>query len=274
MAIEFKIGQRPEELGVGMSGLSAANVGETQDGAKAESAKQLLGGKSVRVTSGAMTDLEKLVAQLKSETDDTRQSVSQKRISILMTVLNSMADRVTERQKNAFVELEDLCSKLSDIERDISGWTAEKASAAQKSAELDIMIKSLENAVDNALQDGEDHRKQVEKLKAQKANLDEKIRQLENAISSAKTKASGIQASISQCSEAIGAATLSEVSAAVRMAVSEEKGLPERAETQSDRDKQAKKEEETSIANSIHESLERIDAEMSKTVEGNREIKA
>ena len=274
MTMEIKIGQRPEEMGAGITGLSAANVAETPKEAKSESVKPLLGGESVTVTSGAKTDLEKLVAQLKNETDETRQSVSQKRISILMTVLNSMADRVTEKQKKAFVDLEDLCSKLSDVERDISSWMSEKATAVQQSVALDTMIKSLENAVENAVQDGEDHRKQVEKLKAQKAEVDERIRQLENAISSAKTKASGIQASISQCSEAIGAATLSEVSAAVRMAVSEEKAPLERAETQADRDKHAKKEEETSIANSIHESLERIDDEMSKTVEGNREIKA
>ena len=56
----------------------------------------VLGGENVKVTSGTMSDLEKLVARLKAETDDTKMSLAQQRISILATVLDSMADRISE----------------------------------------------------------------------------------------------------------------------------------------------------------------------------------
>ena len=61
----------------------------------------VLGGESLTVTSGAMSDLEKLVARLKNENENTRQSVTQRRISILGTVLDSMADRISEAERKS-----------------------------------------------------------------------------------------------------------------------------------------------------------------------------
>ena len=56
----------------------------TQSNAPAEGKAKttpVLGGESLTVTSGAMSDLEKLVARLKNENENTRQSVTQRRIN-------------------------------------------------------------------------------------------------------------------------------------------------------------------------------------------------
>ena len=66
-----------------------------------KSATPILGGKSLTVSSGAMSDLEALVAHLKNETDNAKTSVSQVRISVLNTVLDSMKDRVTQAERDA-----------------------------------------------------------------------------------------------------------------------------------------------------------------------------
>ena len=90
MAIEINVGNKAN-----------INVQTAADSADVESSNvktssKILDGKSLTVTSGAMTDLEKLVAQLKNETDETRMSVTQQRISVLQTVLDTMSDRITE----------------------------------------------------------------------------------------------------------------------------------------------------------------------------------
>ena len=74
----------------------------------------VLGGENVKVTSGAMSDLEKLVAQLKNESDDTKMSVTQRRIAVLQTVLDTMSDRITETERNNLIEIEKLNGSKAD----------------------------------------------------------------------------------------------------------------------------------------------------------------
>ena len=85
MAIELNINKVATTVAGDMK------LSEDQGAAQGAKLGAVLGGENVTVTSGMMTDLEKLVAQLKNENEDTRMSVSQRRISILQTVLNSMA---------------------------------------------------------------------------------------------------------------------------------------------------------------------------------------
>ena len=80
----------------------------------------LLGGESVKVTDGAMTDLEKLVARLKNENEATRQSVAQRRISILSTVLDSMADRITAAEKENLLKIEELNGEKAGLQNELA----------------------------------------------------------------------------------------------------------------------------------------------------------
>ena len=62
----------------------------------------LLSGENVRVSSGAMSDLEKLVARLRSEDDNTRTDLTRMKLTAVMTALDTANVRLTNMQAAAF----------------------------------------------------------------------------------------------------------------------------------------------------------------------------
>ncbi|MBO7686674.1 MAG: hypothetical protein J6V72_09830 [Kiritimatiellae bacterium] len=231
----------------------------------------VLGGENVKVTSGTMSDLEKLVARLKAETDDTKMSLAQQRISILATVLDSMADRISESERNSLLEIGKLNGQKALVESELAGYKAEKTEAEGRIAALDLEISALEKAIERAVQDGADHREQVAKLKALRAKEQAKLDKINDAISSANAKISGIDVKIAECSQAIAKTTLNEVASALRFAANEKTSSPpsvdDGAESNAERVKQEKKAEETDIGNVIRESLDKIDAQIRKVLD-------
>ncbi len=222
----------------------------------------VLDGENVRVLSGSMSDLEKLVAQLKNETNETKMSVTQRRISILSTVLDSMSDRISEKERESIIEIEKLDGEKATAEGELAGYTSGKAAAEGRIAALDVQIAALENAIKQAVQDGEDHREQVAKLKEQRAQEQQKLDQINEAIASVNAKIAGIDVKIAECTQAIAKTTLNEVANALRVAASEtasSSSVDDREERFGVRVKQAKKEVETDIGNVIRESLDKID---------------
>ena len=250
---------------------SQTTAATTQNDAPAMQESKLtpvLGGENVKVTSGTMSDLEKLVARLKAETDDTKMSLAQQRISILATVLDSMADRISESERNSLLEIEKLNLQKSEAENKLAGYLSEKTAAEGRITALDLQISALEKAIERAVQDGVDHREQVAKLKAQRQK---KLDQINDAISSANAKISGIDVKIAECSQAIAKTTLNEVASALRFAANEKTSSPpsvdDGAESNAERVKQEKKAEETDIGNVIRESLDKIDAQIRKVLD-------
>ena len=239
----------------------------------------LLGGENVEVSSGAKTDLEKLVAQLKLETDDTKMNVAQQRISVLNTVLDSMSDRITEKEKATLVEIEELNGEKSEAESELSGLESDKTSSEGRIAELDLLIESLEKQIEQAVEDGEDHREQVEELKEQREEEQEKLDSINNAIESANARIAGIDSSIAELSKTIAQTTLNEVANALRIAANEKTSSSSSADNSSemsnaDRVKEDKKEAATDIGNVIRESLDKIDEQMRRTLEESQPVKA
>jgi chromosome segregation ATPase len=227
----------------------------TQTNAPAEqgtTVAPLLGGKSLTVSSGAMSDLDKLVAKIKNENENTRQSVAQRRISILQTVLDSMADSITATEKENLLEIEKLNGQKSTAESELSKLQGEKTATEGRITALDIQIDALEKAIEQAVQDGADHREQVAKLKKQREEDQAELNQIEGNIKTVSSKIVEIDGKIAKCTETIGAATLSKVTEALRAASSEDgAGEAERPETQADRDKKDAKEVATDISRHI-----------------------
>ena len=239
---------------------------EDQGAAQGAKLGTVLGGENVKVTSGAMTDLEKLVAQLKSENEDAKLSVSQRRISILQTVLDSMRDRITQAERESLVKIEELNGEKAGAETELAGLQRDKASTEGRIAELDMKIAELEKAVARAVQDGEDHREQVEKLKAQRAEEREKLDRIDTAIESANAKIAGIDVKIAECTNTIAATTLNEVASALRAAARDAGSSPSAEETgderNADRVERDRKEEAADIGNVIRESLDKIEGQI------------
>ena len=266
MAIELNVNK------VATSITGDAKLSEDQGAAQSNKLGALLGGENVKVTPAAMSDLEKLVAQLKNESESTKMSVAQRRISILQTVLDSMAGRVTEAQKAAILEIETLNTERAGLEAELGGLNSDKAATEGSIALLDAKIEALEKQIKQAVKDGADHREQVAKLKRQRAEEQAKLDQIEGAIKSASSKVAEIDGKIAKCTETIGSATLNEVSAALRAAAGEEKPDADRAESAADRRKAEEKAEATDIAKGISKFLDKIDDQIRQALAEAQEL--
>ena len=233
---------------------SAATQGDIP-AAVADKTAPLLGGENLKVTSAATTDLEKLVAQLKNENETVRQSVAERRSAILSTVLDSMAEKITAAEKENLLKLDQLNTEKAEA-------TVELSSLNSSKAVMEALIKSLDERIEQAVKDGEDHREQVEKLKAQREEAQAKLDGITESIKSVSTKIAGIDAKIAECSKAIASSTLTEVYAALRAATGDDKLTAESVETQAERDKQEAKNVAYDIALHISAALDKLDGQI------------
>jgi len=270
MAIELNI----QKLATAVAG--GAELPEGQGAVQGSAPGPILGGESVKVTSGVMTDLEKLVARLKSETDDTKMSVTQRRIAVLQLVLDSLSDRITEQEREGLIEIEKLNGEKAVEADKIAGLEADKAATAGRIAALDVKIAELEKAIERAVQDGEDHRKQVEALKRQRSVEEKKLAQIDTAIASANSKIAGLDVKIAECSKAIAQTTLNEVANALKIAAGDKASAVSTADVSMESDAERRradaKEEATDIGNVIREALDKIDAQVLQAIAEVREL--
>ena len=254
---------------------TTVDMSVAQDNAPAaQGAKEtpILGGKSLTVTNVATTDLEKLVAQLKNESETTRQNVAQRRVALLQTVLDSMADRITEAEKTNLLEIEKLNGQKGELEKELAGLKGDKKATEGRITALDIEIERLTNQIKQAVEDGKDHRERVAELKAQRDKEQAKLNEIEGAIKSVSSKIADIDGKIAKCTNAIASTTLSEVSAALRAAAGEERPEAEKPESDADRKKAAAKEEAADIGRLISASLDRIDEQIMRKIDETREL--
>ena len=220
-----------------------------------KTAVPLLGGESVKVTDGAMTDLEKLVARLKNENEATRQSVAQRRISILSTVLDSMADRITAAEKENLLKIEELNGEKAGLQAELAALKSDKDV-------VQALIDSLDRQIEQAVKDGADHREQVAKLKAQRAEQQAKLDGINESIKSISSKVAGIDVKIAECTKAIAASTLNEVAAALKAAAGDARPDAEKTESQAERARTEAKNVANDIALHISAALDRIDGQI------------
>ena len=236
----------------------------------------ILGGPSLKVTSAEISDLEKLVARLKNETDDTKMSVTQRRIAVLQTVLDSMSDRITEQEKAGLIEIEKLNGEKAVEAGKLAGLEADKVATEGRIAELDLKIAELEKAIQRAVQDGEDHREQVAKLKEERAREQKKLDQVNTAIESANSKIAGIDVKIAECTKAIAQTTLNEVANALRIAESDSLSKTPTTDVAKESDAERRKAEEKAeaadIGNVIRDALDKLDAQILQAIAEAQEL--
>ena len=232
----------------------------------------IMSGESLKVTSGSMSNLEKLVAKIKEESETTRQSLSQRRLSILQTTLDSMADKISAADRANLLEIESLNGQKEEEEKALTDLKSDKSATEGRISTLDIQIEALEKQIAQAVQDGADHREQVAKLKEQRAEEQAKLDQINGAIKSTTSKIADIDAKIAKGTAAIGSTTLNEVAAALREAAGSEAADPERAESEAERTKKEAKSFATDIARQISEALDKIDDQIRKSLEEAQEL--
>jgi chromosome segregation ATPase len=262
----------------------------------------VLDGPGVRV-SVTGSSLDKLVAKVKGESDNARLDTAKIRIAVILTTLSALNIQMTENQRNNLAQLEVLQAQLDELTDLLNADVSAKADADAKAAALEAQIAALENAVANAIKDGEAHRKQVEELKktraaddaelkaaetalarseaalaAAQAGLDkaraslaatkERSAELQGDIAKLKSQIAAVDAKISECAAAIGDKALASIAASLRTTAAD--AAPETHETNADREKEEAKAVENDPLRVIRESLDRMDEAVRRTIEENR----
>lgn len=294
-SIQFPASQAPVQTAVQAEAQPAA--------ARQAAAAPVLGGPGVRV-SVAGSSLDKLVAKVKGESEDARLATAKRRIAIVLTVLSALNVKVTESQKSNLAQIEALQGQLDELAKLLAEKEDGLSASGAKAAALEAQIEALKNAVENAIKDGAAHRKQVEELKKTRSADDAELKKAEAAlardeaalaaaqanlakaradldtakkdvaadkkeIGEIKSKIAGLEKKVADCVAAVGDTTLAALAAGLRTDAPEVEPV---RETEADREK----EEAKAIANDplrvIHEALDRMDADIRKTIEDNRTL--
>ena len=257
--MSIELGTTPRKFdGLEASALGSQNV---QTGKPLNLKTSLLGGASVTVTNGAMTDLEALVAKLKNENQRAK-------FALLLTSLSSIGQSLTDAQKRTLEQGLALSEKLSELEKSLEAYSGEEAKAKAESVLLQAKIDSLQKQIDQAIADGKAHNELVEEQKRVRAELDAKdkvVADIQGKISQAKNDVSSVRGQISAVVKSIG-------ENAVKTIANELSSLagPEKAERPAEAAKKAEKEEEANPFAAIGESLDRIERDIEETIAENR----
>lgn len=221
----------------------------------------LLGGASVTVSDGGMTDLEALVAKLKNDSERAK-------ISLMMTSLASIGQSLTESQRRTLEQGLALQEQLTELEKSLGNYTSSKTQLEADSAVLQAKIDSLQKQIDQAIADGKEHNKLVAEQKQAKKELEAKkqvIADTQGKIDETKNAISSVKGQISAIVKSIGENTIKTIANEIA-ALAE----PEKAERQADIDKEAAKLEANNPFAVIRESLNRIEQDLTETILENR----
>ncbi|MBQ9727221.1 MAG: hypothetical protein IJV65_06930 [Kiritimatiellae bacterium] len=265
----------------------------------------VLGGPSVSVTVSG-SSLDKLVAKVKGESEDARLAAAKRRIAVVLTVLTALNIQITENQKNSLAQLEVLQAQLDELAELLAGKESGGTAAKAKVAALEAQIQALKNAVENAIKDGEAHRKQVEELRRTRKADDAELKKAEADLAKAeasiaaaqanlykaqsdlmtakaavetskkdiadlKAQISGLEAKIADCAAAVGDKALAAIAAGLRADAADVEP-PEPRETQADREKEEAKQIANDPLRAIRDALDRMDEDVRRTIEDNKTI--
>ena len=248
----------------------------------------VLAGKNLTV-SNALSDIEKLVAKIETESADARESVAKMRINAVLTLLEGMNVNLTAEQSEAFAQILELGEQSNVLEGELAELYTKYGitDSTLSSVIMDAKIKSLERAVERAVQEGKDHLENVEKAKELRESdqESEKVTELKAQLETAKadkariadleSEISSISAQIDEATAAIGEKALANIAAALEAkANTDDVTFDEKPKSAAELEKDALKEVQTNPLKAIREALERQDEVVLDTIGENRELKA
>lgn len=173
-------------------------LAQPQAGA-AKQAAPLMGGASLTVTTAPSGDLEKLVARIKSESQNTR-------LSLVLSSLATLNEALTEVQKANLAKLDTLDQELKVLNGKLNTLTESLTAEETNAAAMDAKIKSLEKAVERAVQEGKEHNEAVQKAKEQRDQDQAKLDALKNAATKDKAAIAAAEANLAASQAALDAA--------------------------------------------------------------------
>ena len=296
-SIQFPASQAPVQTAVQAEAQPAA--------ARQTAAAPVLGGPGVTVTVSG-SSLDKLVEKVKGESEDARLAAAKRRIAIVLTVLAALNVEVTDTQKKNLAQLAALQGTLDELSEILNGKNDKLSAADAATAALAAKTAELEAAVARAVKDGEAHRKQVEELKKTRSADDAELRAAQDALAKAeaaealartnlskartdldaaqgkcdaikkeigemKSRIAGLEKQVADCAAAIGDKALAAIAAGLRASAPEVEP-PGVRETEADREKEEARQIANDPLRAIRAALDRMDADIRKTIEDNRTL--
>lgn len=221
----------------------------------------LLGGKSLTVTDGSMTDLEALVAKLKSDSERTR-------FLMLMTSLTSIGQSLNAAQKSALESGLALAEKLSKLEGDLKGYTDDETKTKAEMAILEAKIDQLQKLIDQAVEDGKEHNELVAEQKRVREELaakEQTVADIQGNIAKTKNEISDVKGKISAIVNSVGENTLKTIASELTTLTPQEK-----AESAAEARKEAEKIAANDPLAAIRDSLDKIERDITDAIQENR----
>ena len=221
----------------------------------------LLGGKSLTVTDGSMSDLEALIAKLKNENERTR-------FAMLMTSLSSIGQSLDAAQRQTLEQGLALAAKLEELDKALAGYEGDETKAKADAVILQAKIDSLQKQIDQAVQDGKDHNELVAEQKRVREELVAKEKTMDDIqgnIAKTKNEISEVKGKISAIVSSVGENTLKTIASELTTLTPQEK-----AESAAEERKEAEKLAANDPLNAIRDSLDKIERELTDTIEANR----
>ena len=221
----------------------------------------LLGGTSVYVTSGAVTDLEALVERLKNES-------ARAKFSVLLTSLNSISQSLNEVQKRALEEGLELSEKIETLSANLAKYNGQCETLNAEATILAEKIKFLQKRIDEAVEEGKEHNMLVQEMKELRKELDDKQRALDGVqdkINETKNAISDASGKLSSIVSSLGENTLKTIATEL-----EALAKPETADRPAEQKKAEEKATANDIMNLIRRSLAEIEREIEDTIAENR----
>lgn len=183
--------------------VTSATVGqqsETQGLGKPQgTAKPLLGGNSLTVTTALSGDLEKLVARIKDENQNTR-------LSLTLGSLHTLNAALTDAQKRSLSKLDGLNQELKGLNGNLESLQADLETKTSSSQLMELKIQELEAAVERAIQEGKDHNETVRKAKETRDRDQAKLDQLKNAVTKDEAAIAAAENALASSQAALDAA--------------------------------------------------------------------
>lgn len=254
MAIEFNA----TKIATQTTSISEGAITQTP----AQKLASLLGGASLTISDGSLSDLEALVSRLKNEQEKSK-------FSMLLTSLGSISDSLSSAQKAALDEGIKYSEQLDTLNKSLNSLANTLASDQAAAAIMEKKIKSLEEQIEAARKDGKEHNKLVQEQKELRKELDAKnkvIEETQGKIAEAKNALSEVSGKISAILSSIDNNTLKTIANKIA-----DIAKPEETESNAEREKKAAKEEATDLFAAIRKSLDDMSRELADTIERNIE---
>ena len=243
---------------------TASTLGDVAAGKSEASGKALstlLGGESVKVSSGAMTDLEALVAKLKSESDRAK-------FSLVLTSLSALSQSLTDVQKRQVEEGLKLSEKLEALNKEVEKYADALKDANSDATILEAKIAQLQQQIEQAVKDGKEHNELVAEMKEARAELDAKrqvIADTQGKINNVKNEISTVQTQLAALVKSVGENAVKTIAGELSKLAE-----PEKAERPAEARKAEEKELENDPLAVIREALGKIERDILATIEEQR----